>query len=75
VPCTLTQSDTNATELGLAENVIRAPMHPADQFEAFRMVIDAGASVTDVAAHFGVEENLVVKRLKLGRLSPTILRA
>lgn len=75
IACTLANDAIDATELSLAENVIRAPMHPADQFEAFRMVIDGGATVSDVAARFGVEEGLVAKRLKLGRLSPVILKA
>lgn len=75
VACTLASETVAPTELSLAENVIRAPMHPADQFEAFRMVIDAGATVTDVATRFGIEEGLVSRRLKLGRLSPVILKA
>jgi len=75
VACMLANDSVEASELSLAENVVRAPMHPADQFEAFRTVIDAGASVTDVAARFGVNEQLVAKRLKLGRLSPVILEA
>lgn len=75
VACTLANDAIDASELSLAENVIRAPMHPADQFEAFRTIIDAGASVADVAARFGVSEQLVAKRLKLGRLSPVILEA
>jgi len=75
VQCTVAVADVDATELSLAENIFRAPMHPADQFEAFRDLIDAGASVTDVAARFGVADSVVVKRLKLGRLSPLILDA
>lgn len=75
VACMLANDTVEASELSLAENVVRAPMHPADQFEAFRTVIDAGASVADVAARFGVAEQLVAKRLKLGRLSPVILEA
>ncbi|MFZ5693951.1 MAG: ParB/RepB/Spo0J family partition protein [Pseudomonadota bacterium] len=75
IPCTVTAPDASATELSLAENIIRAPMHPADQFEAFRDIVDQGASVADVAARFGVPEGLVVRRLKLGRLSPVILDA
>jgi ParB family transcriptional regulator, chromosome partitioning protein len=54
---------------------MRVPMHPADQFEAFRTVIDSGAGIADVAARFGVTDSLVAKRLKLGRLSPVILDA
>lgn len=75
VPCMLADDSIDASELSLAENVVRAPMHPADQFEAFRTLIDDGANVADVAARFGIVESVVVKRLKLGRLSPTILTA
>ncbi|MCZ7593679.1 MAG: ParB/RepB/Spo0J family partition protein [Hyphomicrobium sp.] len=75
VPCMLAHDSVDATELSLAENVVRAPMHPADQFEAFRALIDDGASVADVAARFGITETVVAKRLKLGRLSPVILDA
>lgn len=75
VPCMLADDSVDASELSLAENVVRAPMHPADQFEAFRTLIDGGASVTDVSARFGVAETIVAKRLKLGRLSPVVLEA
>jgi ParB family chromosome partitioning protein len=75
VPCVLAQDDIDASELSVAENVMRAPMHPADQFEAFRTVIDAGASIADVAARFSVDENVVIKRLKLGRLIPAVVQA
>lgn len=43
VPCILATGTVDATELSLAENVVRAPMHPADQFEAFRALADDGA--------------------------------
>jgi ParB family chromosome partitioning protein len=56
VPCLMAADDIDAAELSLAENVIRAPMHPADQFEAYRTLIDDGASVADVAARFGISE-------------------
>jgi ParB family chromosome partitioning protein len=75
VPCVIADGDCDASELSLAENVVRMSMHPADQFEAFRDLIDGGASVADVAARFGVSETLVLKRLKLGRVSPVILAA
>jgi ParB family chromosome partitioning protein len=75
VPCMLAADSVNATELSLAENVVRAPMHPADQFEAFRILIDDGATIPEVAARFGITETVVAKRLKLGRLSSIILDA
>lgn len=73
VSCTLATDSVEASELSLAENVVRAPMHPADQFEAFRKLIDEGASIADVAARFGITDAIVTKRMKLGRLSQVIL--
>lgn len=75
VPCLIAEEGVEAAELSLAENAVRAPMHPADQFEAFRQLIDNGSSVADVAARFGVSDTVVAKRMKLGRLSPVILGA
>ncbi|MCC6206448.1 MAG: ParB/RepB/Spo0J family partition protein [Hyphomicrobiales bacterium] len=75
IPCVIAHGDSDAAELSLAENTVRMPMHPADQFEAFRSLIDEGAGIADVAARFGVSETLVTKRMKLGRVSPVILDA
>lgn len=75
VPCVLAEGTADATELSLAENTVRAPMHPADQFEAFKTLNDTGASAADIAARFGISELAVTQRLKLGRLSPNILAA
>lgn len=43
-----------ALEVSLAENSGREAMHPADEFEAFKALIDEGKGVEDVAARFGV---------------------
>jgi len=75
VPCQLVAADADAGEISLAENVVRVAMHPADQFEAFRDLVDRGVDVAAVATRFGVTESIVVKRLKLGRLSPVVLDA
>lgn len=75
VACRVVDQEVDAGELSLAENVVRLAMHPADQFEAFRKLIDDGARIADVAARFGVSETLILKRLKLGRVSPLILAA
>ncbi len=75
VPCKIIESDSDATELSLAENVVRDNMHPADQFEAFRKLIDNGAPAADVAARFGVTATVVAQRLRLARVSPVILKA
>ena len=73
ISCKLLSKDSDAAEISLAENVVRVPMHPADQFEAFRALIDNGAEIADVAARFGVTESLVARRMKLGRVSPALL--
>ncbi len=75
VPCRVLDRTADATEVSLTENVVRAPMHPSDQFEAFSALIDSGSSVADVAARFGVSETVVKLRLKLGRVSPSVLDA
>ena len=48
-------------------------MHPADQFEAFKALSDAGHGAEDVAARFGVTPNVVRQRLKLAAVSPALL--
>jgi ParB family transcriptional regulator, chromosome partitioning protein len=74
IPCRLsTRKDADPAEIGLAENVIREGMHPADEFEAFRRLIENGKSVADVAARFGVSEAVVSRRLALARVSPKLL--
>jgi ParB family chromosome partitioning protein len=75
VPCKIADGEIDATELSLAENVVRDDMHPADQFEAFRLLIDKGAPAADVAARFGVTATVVAQRLKLARVSPVIIKA
>lgn len=69
VPC-LTVSYERAVQISLAENSGQEPMHPADEFEAFRQLIDAGQSIEDVAARFGVTPLVVERRLKLANVSP-----
>jgi ParB family chromosome partitioning protein len=75
VPCKIANGDMDAEELSLVENVMREDMHPADQFEAFRDLVDKGLSVADIAARFGTTETHVRQLLKLARVSPVILKA
>jgi ParB family chromosome partitioning protein len=44
VPCRMLGSGVDAVEISLAENSVREAMHPADEFEAFRTLIDGGMS-------------------------------
>ena len=74
VPC-LVKSDAEPAELSLAENVIRVPMHPADQVVAFTKLADAGQSVSAIAVRFGASERIVEQRLRLGNAAPELLDA
>jgi ParB family transcriptional regulator, chromosome partitioning protein len=73
VPCRIAPKNADLPEISLTENVVRVPMHPADEFEAFQRLIDAGKSVADVAARFGVTEAVVLRRIALARVSPILL--
>ncbi|MGH9770203.1 MAG: ParB/RepB/Spo0J family partition protein [Candidatus Acidiferrales bacterium] len=73
VPCRIAPKDADLPEISLTENVVRVPMHPADEFEAFQRLINAGKSVADVAARFGVTEAVVLRRIALARVSPALL--
>ena len=64
VPCLVKTGDVEAAELSLAENVVRIAMHPADQVVAFTKLVQAGQSVSSVAARFGLSERLVEQRLQ-----------
>ena len=72
VPCQIV-TEEHALEMSLVENTVRLAMHPADQFEAFAALIDQGESAADVASRFGIEESLVLKRMKLARVAPQLL--
>ncbi|MGR9398071.1 ParB/RepB/Spo0J family partition protein (plasmid) [Rhizobium leguminosarum] len=63
-----------ATEISLAENILREDMHPLDQYEAFDALAKQGKDVADIAARFGTTEIIVRKRLALARVSPVLLQ-
>ena len=75
VPCRMIEDIVAAEEVSLAENSVRAAMHPADQVEAFRGLADAGSTAAAIAARFGVTERTVEKRLRLGNAAPVLLEA
>ena len=62
-----------ALEVSLAENSGREARHPADDFEAFKELIDEGKGVEDVAVSFSVSVLTVQRRLKLSALSPKLM--
>jgi ParB family chromosome partitioning protein len=63
----------DAAEASLAENVARQQMHPADEFEAFKALVDESKSVEEVAARFGTSPLTVRRRMKLASVHPTLL--
>lgn len=66
-------SDEDAAEVSLAENIVRAPLHPADQYEAFSKLHADGLGVEDIAARFGITPTVVKQRLKLAAVSPKLM--
>lgn len=73
VPCYIREeSDAEARDTSLVENVGRLPMHPVDQFEAFAG-LDMPAA--DIAARYGISEQSVQERLALGRLHEDVRAA
>jgi ParB family chromosome partitioning protein len=75
IGCNVLQDGEDATEISLAENVIRVDMHPADEFEAFKRLADAGKPPEDIAASYGVSALVVRQRLKLAAVSPALMQA
>ena len=65
--------DARSVEVSLAENSGREAMHPADEMEAFRKLVAAGLTASQVAGRFGVTPLTVERRLKLARLAPRFL--
>jgi ParB family chromosome partitioning protein len=73
VPCALVTA-FSGEEVSLAENIFQAPMHPADQYEAFaKLHAQEGQSAEDIAARFGVTPTVVKQRLRLGAVSPVLM--
>ena len=73
VPCLIKEG--SITSISLSENIHREAMHPADQFEAWRDMVDSGLTIEEVAIRHGATQRKIEQRLKLGRLSPVVLGA
>ncbi|HTU47456.1 MAG TPA: ParB N-terminal domain-containing protein [Bryobacteraceae bacterium] len=66
-------SESELIEIGLMENH-HEPMHPADEFEAFSALVEDGKSAADIAARFGVTQEVVMRRLALARVHPSLIK-
>ncbi len=72
ISCVMREGE-DAGEISLAENIIRVPMHPADQFDAFKAMADQGKGPEEIAARFGCTPAVVRQRLKLATVSPRLM--
>lgn len=69
--CKLGAAD-RATELSLSDNK-QQPMHPADEFDAFKALIEHGRSIEYIAAYRGIKPVEVQRRLKLANVAPEFI--
>lgn len=74
VPCRCVEVD-EAVEVSMSENLHRKDMHLADEFAAWHKLAKSGLSVDEIAIRHGTTVNVITKRLRLGALSPAILKA
>jgi ParB family chromosome partitioning protein len=72
IACHVMETD-DAAEISLAENIIRLPMHPADQYEAFKTLADQGKGPQEIGGRFGCSPAVVKQRLKLATVSPSLI--
>ena len=75
VPCVVRDAACAilAEDDSLAENILRAPLHPLDQFRAFAALREKGQSEEEIAAAFFVGVTIVSQRLRLAAVSPKLL--
>lgn len=71
VPCTVRELK-EATEISLGEN-IKANMHPADVFMAFKALADEGLKEKEIAERLGRSQAEVKRLLKLGTVAPELV--
>ncbi|CAN7653022.1 ParB N-terminal domain-containing protein [Phenylobacterium sp. LjRoot225] len=73
VPCAVCEDEAEALEESIAENNVRLPPHPADQFAAFYELSQTGKTVTEIAERFSISPRIVERRLKLATVSPRLM--
>jgi ParB family chromosome partitioning protein len=69
----LVVSQDEAIAVSLAENSGRMSLCPADQFEAFKALVQGGKTIAQVADAFGVTPVTVQRRLKLADVAPSLI--
>ncbi|HEX2842071.1 ParB/RepB/Spo0J family partition protein [Hyphomicrobium sp.] len=74
IPCVI-KTDGIAEDDSYVENTQRESMHPIDEFRAFKRMIDAGKSETEISTTHRVSIAFVRQRLRLAVASPLLLQA
>lgn len=74
IPCIVRAAGSGilAEDDSLAENSMRAALHPLDQFNGMQAMVEKGDDIEDIAAHFFVTPAVVRQRLKLAAVSPKL---
>jgi ParB/RepB/Spo0J family partition protein len=76
VPVLVRDADNaDARVLSLAANIMRLPLHPADQYEAFAAMLDEGIDRQAIATRFALPLKDVDQRLALGKVTQPFLTA
>lgn len=72
IPCREV-ADADPMLVSLIENMAREPMNPVDECVAFGNLVERGQGVDAIAAAFGTSAHIVLQRLALAKLHPTLL--
>lgn len=74
VPVLVREVDNaDAVVLSLAANIVRLPLHPADQYKAFAKMLDEGLEREEIARRFNLDLKAVERVLALGKVIPAAL--
>jgi ParB family chromosome partitioning protein len=69
------RTDDNARATSLATNLVRAGMHPVDEFEAFAALVKEGALIEVIASEYARTVPQVRQALSLAAIAPEIRKA
>ncbi|MEM9765566.1 MAG: ParB/RepB/Spo0J family partition protein, partial [Pseudomonadota bacterium] len=75
VPVVLAADENDALRWAGAENLVRRPLHAAEEIRAFAQMAEAGAAPETIASAFGATVRHVKGRLRLAGLPEPILTA
>ncbi|MDR3191609.1 MAG: ParB/RepB/Spo0J family partition protein [Treponema sp.] len=74
IPCRILEDDEikHADDIALSENVNRLAMHPLDEAEIFRRLLEAGEPIQNIARRYDRPASGIWQRVQLLDLSPGI---